>query len=271
MIAEIYGKISSSGSNLSERLEDNLTGNIFGTLRYLPYNNILKPFLEKSYRLTMKNQKLSIILPDIEKEPLIDFWPKNYPGIEPDIRIKIKSKDNSDIIIFIEAKYFSGLSSDDSEIEFPNIFFEDSKNQLIRQIKTLRENHLNERKIEIYLTKDYVYPETIMNRVENLLNDSNIKDVEYYWLSWHDITPIIKNAITKCQDEFKLRIMSDMLNLCDKKSFNKFSGIHNASITQWKFNKIYYNHPNLSLNVKNHFKNMFSQNGKHTIQWRFFK
>ncbi|MEK4246582.1 hypothetical protein MKZ20_14770 [Psychrobacillus sp. FSL K6-2684] len=37
MIAEIRGKISRSGSNLTERLEDNLTGNVFGALRYLPY------------------------------------------------------------------------------------------------------------------------------------------------------------------------------------------------------------------------------------------
>ena len=28
MLAEIYGKISSMGSNLSDRLEDNLTGNV---------------------------------------------------------------------------------------------------------------------------------------------------------------------------------------------------------------------------------------------------
>ncbi|WP_179863669.1 hypothetical protein [Bacillus toyonensis] len=37
MIAEIHGKISSDSSNLSERLEDKLTGDIFGSLRYLPY------------------------------------------------------------------------------------------------------------------------------------------------------------------------------------------------------------------------------------------
>ncbi|KPU26283.1 hypothetical protein TR13x_10785 [Caloranaerobacter sp. TR13] len=37
MIAEMKGKISSTGSNLSERLEDKLIGDFFGALRYIPY------------------------------------------------------------------------------------------------------------------------------------------------------------------------------------------------------------------------------------------
>ena len=38
MIAEIRGKISHTSSNLTERLEDHLTGNVFGSLRYLPFS-----------------------------------------------------------------------------------------------------------------------------------------------------------------------------------------------------------------------------------------
>ncbi|HDR7499589.1 hypothetical protein CN539_22140 [Bacillus toyonensis] len=45
MIAEIHGKISLDGSNLSERLEDKLTGDIFGSLRYLPYHKGLYQLL----------------------------------------------------------------------------------------------------------------------------------------------------------------------------------------------------------------------------------
>ncbi|MDZ4614869.1 hypothetical protein ORM66_20715 [Bacillus cereus] len=56
MIAEIYGKISSDGSNLSERIKDKLTGYIFGSLRYLPYRKALyqllsgTKFLNYSYK-----------------------------------------------------------------------------------------------------------------------------------------------------------------------------------------------------------------------------
>lgn len=48
MLAEIEGKISRKGSNLSERLEDNLTGNVFGTLRYIPFSKGLGEVLANS-------------------------------------------------------------------------------------------------------------------------------------------------------------------------------------------------------------------------------
>jgi len=44
-IAEIHGKISESGTNLSERMEDLLTSDIFGCMRYLPPQKALIPFL----------------------------------------------------------------------------------------------------------------------------------------------------------------------------------------------------------------------------------
>lgn len=38
MIAELHNKISSNSSVNYERSEDELTGNFFGTLRYMPFN-----------------------------------------------------------------------------------------------------------------------------------------------------------------------------------------------------------------------------------------
>jgi len=46
-IAEIHGKISSSGSNISDRLEDLLTADVFGTFKYLVDPTALINFLEK--------------------------------------------------------------------------------------------------------------------------------------------------------------------------------------------------------------------------------
>ncbi|MFU1797790.1 hypothetical protein ACM1RC_28260 [Paenibacillus azoreducens] len=44
MIAEIHSKISSSGSNLSNRLEDQLTGDFFGDIRAPCVSPILGTF-----------------------------------------------------------------------------------------------------------------------------------------------------------------------------------------------------------------------------------
>jgi hypothetical protein len=43
MIAEIENKISPTGSNLSDRLEDKLTGDVFGSLSYLPKKKEITP------------------------------------------------------------------------------------------------------------------------------------------------------------------------------------------------------------------------------------
>ena len=43
MIAELYGK-------LENHMEDELTGNVFGTLRYAAFNKILKPILKSCVR-----------------------------------------------------------------------------------------------------------------------------------------------------------------------------------------------------------------------------
>jgi hypothetical protein len=45
LLAEIHNKIAANGSNLTDRLEDKLTGDFFGTLRYLPFEIGMKSVL----------------------------------------------------------------------------------------------------------------------------------------------------------------------------------------------------------------------------------
>ena len=45
MIADINGKLSRTGHNLNDMLEDNLTGNFFGALRYIPFDLALRNIL----------------------------------------------------------------------------------------------------------------------------------------------------------------------------------------------------------------------------------
>ena len=42
MIAEISGKVNRQNTNLSELSEDELTGNFFGSLRYIPFDKGMK-------------------------------------------------------------------------------------------------------------------------------------------------------------------------------------------------------------------------------------
>lgn len=45
-IAELRGKVTGTGTNLSERMEDLLTSDTFGCMRYLSAEKALIPFLK---------------------------------------------------------------------------------------------------------------------------------------------------------------------------------------------------------------------------------
>jgi hypothetical protein len=45
LLAEIHNKVNANGSNLTDRLEDQLTGDFFGALRYLPFEIGMKSIL----------------------------------------------------------------------------------------------------------------------------------------------------------------------------------------------------------------------------------
>ena len=89
MVEEFYGKISQSGSNLSDNLEDKLTGDFFGTLRYMDFCDGLQPILCGALRKSEKQQaesKAAIQLignancTNIKDEEHIKFWPKHDRG-----------------------------------------------------------------------------------------------------------------------------------------------------------------------------------------------
>ena len=89
-IAEIRGKISRSGSNLSDRMEDLLTSDVFGPLRYLPFAEGLMSVLGKAKLYTIPTrpltQKSERIFPNCTDEPEVCFWLR-MENSEPDVLI----------------------------------------------------------------------------------------------------------------------------------------------------------------------------------------
>ena len=233
MIADIYGKISRSGSNLSERLEDKLTGDIFGTIRYLPSEKLLLPFLRKAYWLDPDTHERQLLELEFSTEPEILFWPHNYPGIEPDIEIKGTEFDQK-IKILIEVKYKSGLSGDDNPTE--SVTANESNNQLIKQARVLADDPEFNRKILIFLTEDGAYPKELLDRVLRIIgSESKLHNIEVYWLSWHDIKSVVTNLIYCPLSIFEKRIVDDILQYCNRKGFRRYEYHLTKRISQWKF------------------------------------
>ena len=115
MIAEIHGKISLMGSNLHDRREDQLTGDFFGAIRYLPFEIGLLPVLRRARPVT---GQFVIDLPKVNGYDYeIEFWQTYDPHGEIDVLLKTRTRD---LVCGIEVKYQSGLSSDDADDPEPD-------------------------------------------------------------------------------------------------------------------------------------------------------
>lgn len=129
-VAEIHGKISEEGINLSERMEDLLTSDIFGCMRYLPAQKVLIPFLLRAR--SFYGNALTVPVKVIKVRYL--FWPwLKSPGCipcEPDVVLGLETEGRHVHMVLVEAKYYSGLSSEENESVEPN-------DQLARELDNL--------------------------------------------------------------------------------------------------------------------------------------
>jgi hypothetical protein len=106
-IAELYGKISRTGANLNDQMEDLLTSDVFSACKYVRPSTLLLPFLRTSIDLdgiTAANN-IHVQARDVEYQ----FWPM-LTRCEPDLLICIHELNGKHTIVMIEAKYYSAKS-----------------------------------------------------------------------------------------------------------------------------------------------------------------
>lgn len=216
MIAEIYRKISKTGSNLNERSEDNLTGNFFGAMRYMPFNDGMKSIL-MNY---VYPHDLAHIIEKINADywdENISFWPYDEEG-ELDVLMNF-----TEVIIGIEVKFLSGLSSNDSVFN-EKTYEEDteqimlrSRQQLARESRIISRKGIGKDKLLIFIANENdcvdIYQDTISR---NILE----KNVHLGILSWQDIFKAIKNI--NLENGFQQLIISDLKKLLVSKGFDGF-------------------------------------------------
>lgn len=218
VIAEIKGKISCSGSNLNDRLEDDLTGNVFGTLRYMSFNYGIKQILMQG--IYPKN--LANIIENIDEEEwsqFIKFWPYDKEG-EMDVLI-----DFNDTIIGIEVKYLSGLSSDDdvnnnssdSNEAGTSEVNDESINQLSRESRIISRLGSNKKKILIFIADGESCSEVYKDVKSRGIIEN---DVELAYISWQSFLHGVKEL--KVENGYEKVIVSDLKDLLIKKGFESF-------------------------------------------------
>lgn len=217
MIADIKGKISRCGSNLTENLEDNLTGNVFGALRYIPFNMAMKPILANA----IYPRQMSNCIENINVEYWgnnIQFWPHNKKG-ELDVILEFY-----DLIIGIEVKFKSDISSDDavdnSEEDVQKLddsIKEQSINQLSRESEIINEKGIKKDKLLILIAPESrcasLYEDVTNRRIIN-------GNVKLAYVSWQRF--LYELSHLRIDDEFSMLIINDLKELLKKKGFEQF-------------------------------------------------
>lgn len=216
MVEEFYGKISRSGSNLSDNLEDKLTGDFFGTLRYMDFYDGLQPILCGALRKSEKQQETSqdaiqllkkVNCTNIRDEAYIKFWPKHDLG-ELDVLL-----DFDNCCIGIEVKFQSGLSSDD---------------QLIREAEILCDLAKDKKKILLFIAGH----ESCVSVYRAYKNVIRKQGVCFVFASWEDILQSMKDLLSGGKGSkytFGQRLMiSDLVRLLTRKGFDTFLSMTNG-------------------------------------------
>jgi Nuclease-related domain len=234
LLAEIHNKISQAGSNLSDRLEDKLTGDFFGTIRYLPFELGLKHVfvtVEFSQDQIKKNWLKFIE----EQKGYIVQWEFWHHGEEGEIDLLIS---NDKAVIGIEVKYLSGISSEDQDDGIQD--YTESLNQLARYSRMM-EKLSNGR--EAYLL--FLAPYEMMNTVKKNIDNRSIisPSVKLGFMCWQDILESLKSLNLDGLEIGQQLILNDLQALLTKKGFIRFNGfsskIFNQPITRTAYS---FNH-----------------------------
>lgn len=219
LIAEIKGKISSTGSNLNERLEDKLTGDLFGSLRYIPFDKATKSILLKT-KVSKGNfsdtfeviNRLSVGYWDRN----ILFWPYDSLG-ELDVLLEFE-----EIVIGIEVKLYSGLSSDDGVDNSAYDHIAESSHQLSRESRILKRKitGTNKRALLIFISPEYTcYPICKEAYDRNIIEDG----VVLGYLPWEEILVALEKVVeTEDINKYEELITKDLITLLKRKGLERF-------------------------------------------------
>lgn len=227
-IAEIHGKISEEGTNLSERLEDLLTADVFGCLRYLPPHKALIPFLNTAKSF----QGHALMLPGDIIGVRYSFWPwiklHGCTPCEPDVVVGLEDEKRHLHLVFIEAKYRSGLSSEEDEGESAN-------DQLARELDNLdriSSGNLHWSPSPIIASRSLLFVTQDMGMPRNLLaqslaeyNRKRQRDGDIFWTSWRCLPAILEQSLAEQNSTENIAVLEDMLNLLLRKELIMFHGV----------------------------------------------
>jgi hypothetical protein len=231
-IAEIHGKISDAGTNLSERMEDLLTSDVFGCLRYLPPEKALLPFLHTARSLHGRGVPFGGEIVRVHTS----FWPwlKSSDRIpcEPDVVLGLEVETGLVHLVMVEAKYYSGLSSEEGEDVAP-------QNQLARELDNLSATtpaRLNwdpglrvASRTLLFITADLGMPRNELAAALDEFRRKRKQEGDIHWTSWRSLPSILEDSLETERDPGSRAVLEDMLALLLRKGLVTFTGVERVA------------------------------------------
>jgi hypothetical protein len=227
-IAELRGKISETGTNLSERMEDLLTSDTFGCMRYLPAARVLLPFLNKAYSFN----GITFVIPDRIVKVHYSFWPwlefRDRIPCEPDVVVGLETAHDCVHLVLVESKYYSGLSSEEDKCAEPN-------DQLARELDNLDivssadlgwapRLDIASRTL-LFVTQHMGMPHELVAQSLSEYRCKRKKDGDIFWASWRFLPSILEESLGKESTPEYRAVLEDMLRLFLRKGLIMFEGI----------------------------------------------
>jgi hypothetical protein len=220
--AQLKGKFTRE----EEDLEDLLTSNVFGAIKYVTYKEGLIPLLSEAERLD-GNKPLQG-LKDISKVEY-QFWPfleeEGCNPCEPDVLISITQSNGKQILILVEAKFKSGKSSEADLSDKPSDQLSKEWDNLIRHAK-----RKNSEPYLLYITADIGFPEKEINEsISDYFFKKPGSTIDILWLSWRKLPAIFHNSENE--------IIKDLVRLLRRQGLIFFEGFKISQVEDfnWQF------------------------------------
>ena len=228
-IAELRGKISGTGINLSERMEDLLTSDVFSACRYVKPNILLIPFLRLAKDLN--GRLLGDLLNEEIKGTQYRFWP-NLRLSQPDLLICLEFVSGHFFIVLVESKYYSSKEQsavEEEQLEVAEAPFDQLAREYIDLLSAHEFFHITESKIIgralVYVTAHRLFPKDCLKEsfAEILKLTQGTETIELFWTNWFELHPLLSQI--KHASEQEDYVLEDLRLLLERKHLIYYRGI----------------------------------------------
>jgi hypothetical protein len=219
LAAQLMGKLT----RREEDLEDLLTSNVFGSIKYVPPEDGLIPILcaaetdaeSEEERYPFENLQISKVK--------YEFWyhlqEQNCDGCIPDVLINIEQSNGENLIVLVEAKYLSGTPVGQLTREWNNLEILARKSNAIPYL--------------LYLTADFRYPKKEIDSEKEFLKKLG-KKMDVLWVSWR----MLPKLFTEKNLTEKHCIIKDLVKVLENQNLTFFKGTSipkQIELIEWSF------------------------------------